>query len=96
MRYKSCTSVGGKSCPPTLDGWMVLVGGIVFVVVVGWGWEGSSSIRVNPLTRCWFDGWFVGAMATMVAAASTRLDLFVRFDGAPPRRSVDSFGNAAP
>ena len=32
----------------------------------------------------------------MVAAASARLDLFVEFDGAPHRRSVDSFGKAAP
>jgi hypothetical protein len=28
-------------------------------------------------------------MATMVAASSARLDLFLEFDGAPPRRSID-------
>jgi len=28
-------------------------------------------------------------MATMVAASSARLELFLEFDGAPPRRSVD-------
>ena len=65
--------------------------------VVGWGWEGSSSIRENPLTRYLFDRWFASAMAMMVAASSAPLDLFWSSSiEAPPRRSVDVFGYAAP